>query len=53
MHVQVEGQNLVLNFWKRSLNPMTWMEILRQVLIAAGFGLSHGALNEALSKVFR
>ncbi|WOH11676.1 hypothetical protein DCAR_0831166 [Daucus carota subsp. sativus] len=46
----VEGQNLVLNFWKRSLNPMTWMEILRQVLIAAGFGLSHGALNEALSK---
>ncbi|KAK1379238.1 hypothetical protein POM88_025982 [Heracleum sosnowskyi] len=30
---------------------MTWTEILRQVLIAAGFCLSHGSsLNEALSK---
>ncbi|XP_074324417.1 homeobox-DDT domain protein RLT3 [Apium graveolens] len=38
----VEGQNVILNFWKRSLNPMTWTEIFRQVLIAAGYGLNHG-----------
>ncbi|KAK1391054.1 homeobox-DDT domain protein RLT3 [Heracleum sosnowskyi] len=38
----VKGENLILNFWKRSLNPMTWTEIFRQVLIAAGYGLNHG-----------
>ncbi|KAL4576674.1 hypothetical protein LXL04_012772 [Taraxacum kok-saghyz] len=27
-----------LELWKRSLNSLTWIEILRQVLVAAGFG---------------
>ncbi|KAI5424267.1 hypothetical protein KIW84_030455 [Lathyrus oleraceus] len=34
----VESQEYSLNVWKRSLNPLTWIEILRQVLVAAGFG---------------
>ncbi|KAF9618410.1 hypothetical protein IFM89_001133 [Coptis chinensis] len=33
----VREQEVVLKFWNRSLNPLTWTEILRQVLIAAGF----------------
>ena len=47
------GQNeFVLKFWKRSLNPLTWTEILRQVLVAAGFGSRKGTLRrEALDKV--
>ncbi|KAI5424270.1 hypothetical protein KIW84_030458 [Lathyrus oleraceus] len=35
---EVESQEYSLNVWKRSLNPLTWIEILRQVLVAAGFG---------------
>ncbi|CAL8137871.1 unnamed protein product [Prunus armeniaca] len=36
---------------KRSLNPLTWTEILRQVLAAAGFGSKQGARRrDALSK---
>ncbi|KAF7813933.1 homeobox-DDT domain protein RLT3-like [Senna tora] len=47
----VENQEYSLDFWKRSLNPLTWIEILRQVLVAAGFGSKQGALRrEALSK---
>ncbi|GAV68407.1 LOW QUALITY PROTEIN: Homeobox domain-containing protein/DDT domain-containing protein [Cephalotus follicularis] len=47
----VENQELVLEFWKKSLNPLTWTEILRQVLVAAGFGSNRGALQrEALGK---
>ncbi|KVI06242.1 DDT domain-containing protein [Cynara cardunculus var. scolymus] len=34
----VEHQDSVLKLWKRSLNSLTWVEILRQVLVAAGFG---------------
>ncbi|XP_021733997.1 homeobox-DDT domain protein RLT3-like isoform X2 [Chenopodium quinoa] len=37
-----ETQDSVVNFWKTSLNPLTWTEILRQVLIAAGFGSKDG-----------
>ncbi|KMS98199.1 hypothetical protein BVRB_4g094630 isoform B [Beta vulgaris subsp. vulgaris] len=33
-----EAQKFVVNFWRTSLNPLTWTEILRQVLVAAGFG---------------
>jgi hypothetical protein len=51
---QVENQKVVLEFWKTSLNPLTWTEILRQVLVAAGFGSKQGAMRrEALSKVFK
>ncbi|XP_022771611.1 homeobox-DDT domain protein RLT3-like isoform X4 [Durio zibethinus] len=47
----VENQEFVVEFWKTSLNPLTWTEILRQVLIAAGFGSTQGLLRrEALSK---
>lgn len=50
--LQSVGQNeFVLKFWKRSLNPLTWTEILRQVLVAAGFGSRKGTLRrEALDK---
>lgn len=33
-----ENRKFIVNFWKTSLNPLTWTEILRQVLVAAGFG---------------
>ncbi|XP_076925029.1 homeobox-DDT domain protein RLT3-like [Bidens hawaiensis] len=34
----VENEESVLKLWKKSLNSLTWIEILRQVLVAAGFG---------------
>ncbi|CAI9273230.1 unnamed protein product [Lactuca saligna] len=34
----VEHQESALKLWKRSLNSLTWIEILRQVLVSAGFG---------------
>lgn len=43
-------------FWSfgRALNPLTWTEILRQVLVAAAFGSKLGAMRrEALNKVFK
>ncbi|KAE9614034.1 putative transcription factor & chromatin remodeling DDT family [Lupinus albus] len=47
----VESQEYSLNFWRKSLNPLTWIEILRQVLVASGFGSKQGALRrETLSK---
>ncbi|KAE8699577.1 Homeodomain-like transcriptional regulator isoform 2 [Hibiscus syriacus] len=47
----VENQEFVVDFWKTSLNPLTWTEILRQVLVAAGFGSKQGLLRrEAFSK---
>ncbi|CAK7349189.1 unnamed protein product [Dovyalis caffra] len=47
----VEDQEFVAEFWKNSLNPLTWTEILRQVLIAAGFGSKQGGFRrEVLSK---
>ncbi|KAE8675183.1 Homeodomain-like transcriptional regulator isoform 2 [Hibiscus syriacus] len=47
----VENQEYLVDFWKTSLNPLTWTEILRQVLIAAGFGSKQGLLRrETLSK---
>ncbi|PIA28796.1 hypothetical protein AQUCO_06600010v1 [Aquilegia coerulea] len=33
----VKEQEFILKLWNRCLNPITWPEILRQVLIAAGF----------------
>lgn len=42
----------MVEFWKTSLNPLTWTEILRQVLVAAGFGSKNGLFRRgALSKV--
>ncbi|CAN1781365.1 Homeobox-DDT domain protein RLT3 [Linum perenne] len=50
----VEGQELLVDFWKSSLNPLTWTEILRQVLVAAGLGSKQGAFRrQALSKEMR
>ncbi|XP_057778716.1 homeobox-DDT domain protein RLT3 [Salvia miltiorrhiza] len=34
----LEHHSVVLEFWQKSLNLLTWIEILRQVLTAAGFG---------------
>ncbi|CAL9042752.1 unnamed protein product [Musa banksii] len=34
----VREQDIDVDHWRRSLNPLTWVEILRHVLIAAGFG---------------
>ncbi|XP_029127336.1 homeobox-DDT domain protein RLT3 [Cajanus cajan] len=48
---QVENQEYSLDFWRRSLNSLTWIEILRQVLVASGFGSKQGSLRrEVLSK---
>ncbi|KAG6748819.1 hypothetical protein POTOM_048755 [Populus tomentosa] len=41
----VEDQEFVVEFWKNSLNPLTWTEILCQVLIAAGFGSKQGGFR--------
>ncbi|KAK4283937.1 hypothetical protein QN277_000835 [Acacia crassicarpa] len=47
----VENREYSLDFWKRSLNPLTWIEILRQVLVAAGFGSKQGCWRrEVLNK---
>ncbi|KAK7399047.1 hypothetical protein VNO78_10222 [Psophocarpus tetragonolobus] len=47
----VESQEFSPDFWKRSLNSLTWIEILRQVLVASGFGSKQGSLRrEVLSK---
>lgn len=47
----VEHQGSVLKLWKRSLNSLTWVEILRQVLVAAGFGSKYDtATKEPLDK---
>lgn len=49
---QVENQEIVLEFWKKFLNPLTWPEILRQVSVAAGFGSNHGSLQrEVINEV--
>nr|XP_043635084.1 homeobox-DDT domain protein RLT3 [Erigeron canadensis]XP_043635085.1 homeobox-DDT domain protein RLT3 [Erigeron canadensis] len=37
----VEREESVLKLWKKSLNSLTWIEILREVLVAAGFGSKH------------
>ncbi|QHO01857.1 hypothetical protein HN873_044237 [Arachis hypogaea] len=47
----VESQEYSVDCWRSSLNALTWVEILRQVLVASGFGSKQGALRrEALSK---
>ncbi|KAJ8748191.1 hypothetical protein K2173_000599 [Erythroxylum novogranatense] len=47
----VENQKSIVEFWKNSLNPLTWSEILRQILVAAGYGSKQGALRrEGINK---
>lgn len=47
----VKQQQFILSMWNRYLNPITWTEILRQVLIAAGFNTKHNKFRrELLSK---
>lgn len=46
----VEHQEYVLEFWRKSLNSLTWPEILRQVLVAAGFGSKEGPLRRVANK---
>ncbi|OWM73841.1 hypothetical protein CDL15_Pgr018901 [Punica granatum] len=41
----VENQEIVVEFWKKFLNPLTWPEVLRQVSVAAGFGSNQGSLQ--------
>ncbi|XP_058071521.1 homeobox-DDT domain protein RLT3 isoform X2 [Magnolia sinica] len=47
----VKQQEFDMKFWIRALNPLTWTEILRLVLVAAGFGSKQNPLRrEILSK---
>ncbi|CAN4114486.1 unnamed protein product [Withania somnifera] len=47
----IEHEEFSLKLWISSLNALTWTEILRQVLVAAGFGSKHGRVpGEGLSK---
>lgn len=49
---QLEDREFFVEFWDESLNPLTWVEILRQVLVAAGFNTNQGSVRkESLSKV--
>ncbi|XP_062091461.1 homeobox-DDT domain protein RLT3 [Humulus lupulus] len=41
----VENQDFSLEFWARSLNPLTWTEILRQILVASGFGSKQSSIR--------
>ncbi|KAI3458724.1 hypothetical protein Pfo_015387 [Paulownia fortunei] len=43
----LEHHGFVLEFWQKSLNLLTWTEILRQVLVAAGFGSKLGMTRKA------
>ncbi|KAG0547113.1 hypothetical protein BDA96_01G051000 [Sorghum bicolor] len=42
----VREQEFDANVWIRSLNALTWVEILRQVLVASGFGPNQHLLNQ-------
>ncbi|KAK4369814.1 hypothetical protein RND71_009289 [Anisodus tanguticus] len=47
----IEHEEFSLKLWISLLNALTWTEILRQVLVAAGFGSKRGRVSgEALSK---
>ncbi|XP_042000003.1 homeobox-DDT domain protein RLT3-like [Salvia splendens] len=43
----LEHHGVVLEFWKKSLNLLTWIEILCQVLTAAGFGSKFNMTRKA------
>lgn len=51
--IQIREQDFDVDHWKQSLGPLTWTEILWQVLVAAGFGskqkaIRRGNYNEVL-----
>lgn len=49
---QVDNQESIIELWRKFLNPLTWPEVLRQVLVAAGFGSSQGpSQRETADKV--
>lgn len=51
---QIEHEEFSLELCISSLNALTWTEILRQVLVAAGFGSKRGRVpGEALCKVLQ
>ncbi|KAL0299169.1 UNVERIFIED_CONTAM: Homeobox-DDT domain protein RLT3 [Sesamum radiatum] len=44
----LEHNGSILEFWQKSLNLLTWTEILRQVLVAAGFGAKHAMTRKTI-----
>ncbi|CAM8918050.1 unnamed protein product [Rhodiola kirilowii] len=44
----VRHQESVVDAWSRYLNPLTWIEILRQIFVAAGYGSKHGVSSKEL-----
>ncbi|XP_020249800.1 homeobox-DDT domain protein RLT3-like isoform X2 [Asparagus officinalis] len=44
----VREQECDMNIWNQFLNPLTWTEVLRQVLVAAGFGLKSNTARTAM-----
>jgi hypothetical protein len=48
---QVREQEFDVNFWTKSLNSLTWVEILRQVLVASGFGSKQHMDRDFFNKV--
>lgn len=52
--MQVREQEFDFNIWSQSLNSLSWTEILRQVLTAAGFGVKYNSANrDIVSKVLK
>ncbi|XP_068648262.1 homeobox-DDT domain protein RLT3-like [Aristolochia californica] len=44
----VRCQEFNVQFWNTCLNSLTWTEIMRQVLIASGFGIKQNPLNRKI-----
>ncbi|MQL83362.1 hypothetical protein Taro_015854, partial [Colocasia esculenta] len=46
----VRRQEFDVSFWNKSLNSLTWVEILRQVLISAGFATKRNSSRRSQTK---
>ncbi|CAI9091445.1 OLC1v1026482C2 [Oldenlandia corymbosa var. corymbosa] len=46
----VDEKMFLLELWQKALNAMTWTEIMRQVLVAAGFGSKLGTFSKEAKK---
>ncbi|KAL0317160.1 UNVERIFIED_CONTAM: Homeobox-DDT domain protein RLT3 [Sesamum angustifolium] len=46
--LDLEHNGSILEFWQKSLNLLTWTEILRQVLVAAGYGAKHAMTRKTI-----
>ncbi|XP_068653269.1 homeobox-DDT domain protein RLT3-like isoform X2 [Aristolochia californica] len=44
----VRCQEFNMQFWNTCLNSLTWTEIMRQVLIASGFGIKQNSLHRQI-----